>query len=67
MPSPFHLSCLGEPQLCDGSGETIRFRTRKDFALLICLALEPGRAFSRDSLTELLWPDAARHRTRVGS
>ena len=58
MPSPFHLSCLGEPQLCDGSGEVIHFRTRKHFALLIRLALEPGHACSRDSLTELLWPDA---------
>jgi len=64
MPSPFHLSCLGEPQLCDGAGEAIRFRTRKHFALLIRLALEPGHAFSRDSLTELLWPDVPPKRAR---
>jgi len=64
VPSPFHLSCLGEPQLFDGAGESIRFRTRKHFALLIRLALEPGHAFSRDSLTELLWPDAPPERAR---
>jgi DNA-binding SARP family transcriptional activator/tetratricopeptide (TPR) repeat protein len=64
VPSPFHLSCLGEPQLFDGAGEAIRFRTRKHFALLIRLALEPGHAFSRDSLTELLWPDAPPKRAR---
>ena len=64
VPSLFHLSCLGEPQLFDGSGEPIRFRTRKHFALLIRLALEPGHAFSRDSLTELLWPDVPPKRAR---
>ena len=64
MPSQFHLSCLGEPQLRDGAGEAIRFRTRKHFALLIRLALEPGHAFSRDSLTELLWPDVPPKRAR---
>lgn len=64
MQSPFHLSCLGEPQLLDGAGEAIRFRTRKHFALLIRLALEPGHAFSRDSLTELLWPDVPPKRAR---
>lgn len=64
MPSVFHLSCLGEPQLCDSAGEPIRFRTRKHFALLIRLALEPGRTFSRDSLTELLWQDAPARQAR---
>jgi len=64
VPSPFHLSCLGEPQLFDGAGESIRFRTRKHFALLIRLALEPGHVFSRDSLTDLLWPDAPPERAR---
>jgi len=64
VPSPFHLSCLGEPQLFDSAGEAIRFRTRKHFALLIRLALEPGRAFARDALTELLWPDVSPKRAR---
>ncbi|MGH7646435.1 MAG: ATP-binding protein, partial [Gemmatimonadales bacterium] len=39
-------------------GEPIRFRTRKHFALLIRLAVEPGKQFSRESLADLLWPDA---------
>jgi DNA-binding SARP family transcriptional activator/tetratricopeptide (TPR) repeat protein len=64
VPSPFRLSCLGEPQLFDSSGEPVRFRTRKHFALLIRLALEPGHVFSRDTLTELLWPDAPARQAR---
>src|SRR5712692_1423467 len=64
MPSVFHLSCLGEPQLFDSAGEPVRFRTRKHFALLIRLALEPGHTFSRDSLTELLWQDAPARQAR---
>ena len=37
----------------------MRFRTRKHFALLVRLALEPGKRFTRDYLTDLLWPSAA--------
>ncbi len=37
----------------------MRFRTRKHFALLVRLALEPGKRFTRDYLTDLLWPGAA--------
>jgi len=37
----------------------VRFRTRKHFALLVRLALEPGKRFTRDYLTDLLWPSAA--------
>ena len=64
MPSAFRLTCLGEPQLFDSAGEPVRFRTRKHFALLIRLALEPGHTFSRDSLTELLWQDAPARQAR---
>jgi len=57
-----HLSTLGAPLLLTLAGEPIRFRTRKHFALLIRLGVESGRRFSRDYLTDLLWPDApARH------
>lgn len=39
--------------------ETVtRFRTRKTAALLAYLALHKERHHSRDSLTELLWPEA---------
>ena len=64
MASNFHLSCLGDPLFFDPAGEPIRFRTRKHFALLIRLALEPGHAFSRDSLGDLLWPDVPPKRAR---
>jgi len=41
------------------AGEQVRFRTRKHLALLIRLALEPGKQFTRDYLADLLWPEAA--------
>jgi DNA-binding SARP family transcriptional activator/tetratricopeptide (TPR) repeat protein len=37
----------------------VRYRTRKHFALLIRLALEPGKRLAREYLIELLWPDAS--------
>jgi len=55
----FQLLCLGGPALLSASGEQVRFRTRKHFALLVRLALEPGKRFTRDYLTDLLWPSAA--------
>jgi len=55
----FSLHCLGGPSLFTKSGEQVRFRTRKHFALLTRLALEPGKQFTRDYLTDLLWPSAA--------
>ena len=55
----FHLLCLGGPSLLTAAGEQVRFRTRKHFALLVRLALEPGKRFTRDYLTDLLWPSAA--------
>lgn len=52
------LRCLGAPLLLTDSGEQVRFRTSKHFALLIRLALEPGKKFTRDYLVDLLWADA---------
>jgi DNA-binding SARP family transcriptional activator/tetratricopeptide (TPR) repeat protein len=54
----FRLLTLGVPMLVTAAGEVVRYRTRKHFALLIRLALEPGRRFVRDYLIDLLWPDA---------
>jgi len=60
-----HLSTLGAPLLLlTATGEQIRFRTRKHFALLIRLAVEAGRRFTRDYLMDLLWGDAAAHLAR---
>src|SRR6266545_4647661 len=55
----FLLRGLGTPSLLTASGEQVRFRTRKHFALLVRLALEPGKRFTRDYLTDLLWPTVA--------
>ena len=41
------------------AGEQVGFRTRKHLALLVRLALEPGKQFTRDYLADLLWPTAA--------
>lgn len=60
--APPELRCLGAPSCVSGSGEPVQFRTRKHLALLIRLAVEPGKRFTRDYLTDLLWPSAgARH------
>src|SRR5438105_10719873 len=52
------LHCLGGPALLTAAGEQVRFRTRKHLALLVRLALEPGKRFTRDYLADLLWPDS---------
>src|SRR2546426_6841340 len=52
------LVTLGAPLLLTETGEQVRFRTRKHFALLIRLAVEAGRKFTRDYLVDLLWSDA---------
>ena len=59
MTHAFLLHCLGAPALFTVAGEQVRFRTRKHMALLVRLALEPGKQFTRDYLSDLLWPDAA--------
>src|SRR5712691_10031201 len=53
-----HLLTLGAPLFLSEAGEQIRFRTRKHLALLVRLAVEAGRKFTRDYLVDLLWPDA---------
>ena len=57
MTHHFALHCLGGPALFTATGEQVRFRTRKHFALLIRLALDAGKQFTRDYLADLLWPD----------
>ena len=58
MTHGFSLHCLGTPALFAVSGEQVPFRTRKHLALLVRLALEPGKQFTRDYLADLLWPEA---------
>ena len=58
MTHSFVLHSLGGPALFTVAGEQVRFRTRKHLALLVRLALEPGKQFRRDYLADLLWPEA---------
>ena len=64
MPSAYRLRTLGSPILYSPGGQPVRFRTRKHFALLIRLAVEPGRPHTRDQLIELLWPSSPAHHGR---
>ncbi|PYO96126.1 MAG: hypothetical protein DMD61_14565, partial [Gemmatimonadetes bacterium] len=64
MAPHLHLLSLGAPLLLTEAGDQIRFRTRKHFALLIRLAVEAGRKFTRDYLMDLLWPDVPAVRAR---
>ena len=64
MAPHLHLSTLGAPLLFTLAGEQVKFRTRKHFALLIRLGMESGRRYTRDYLTDLLWPDAPARRAR---
>lgn len=61
MTHAFSLRCLGSPALFTATGELVRFRTRKHLALLVRMALEPGKQFTRDYLADLLWPEASPH------
>jgi len=64
-PLPY-LRVLGSPALCGPDGETIPFRTRKHFALLIYLALEP-QLHRRETLVALLSTTSeARHSLSTG-
>jgi len=64
MPASYHLRCLGAPQLRGPDGQPIRFRTRKQFALFIYLAVEPARAHRRDRLAEMFWPRVSEQEAR---
>ncbi len=58
MAAQFDLRVLGSPKLVDRRGAPVRFRTKKQLALLTYLHFEGReRPLSRDGLTELLWPD----------
>ncbi len=54
--SRLQLRLLGTAEASVG-GRRVAFRTRKSFALLAYLALDP-RTHSREQVADLLWPDA---------
>jgi len=54
-----HLRLFGRPHLLGPDGNPMPFRTGKQLALLVYLALEArNRPVSRDKLIDLFWPDA---------
>ncbi len=54
--SALSISVLGRPEV-RRDGQVIKFRTRKELALLIYLAVEGGMQ-SREKLQALLWPES---------
>ncbi len=56
----FRLRVFGVPELLDAEGRVLRFRTRKQLALLVYLHFEArGRLVPREELVELLWPEVS--------
>jgi PAS domain S-box-containing protein len=51
------IKALGAFAAYDAHGQSLRLPTRKSRALLVYLALHPGRRFIRDCLAALLWGD----------
>ena len=60
--SQLHLTLLGAPR-AERDGAAVRFDTRKAMALLAVLAVS-GRAWSREELAALLWPESDSARAR---
>ena len=58
------LTLLGGFQVCDPEGEKISIAGSKSALLLAYLALQPGRAHSRENLIGLLWSDRAESQAR---
>ncbi len=58
MQNVWHIQWLGGVAARQGERVVTRFRTQKTVLLLAWLALSPGRAYVREALAELLWPDA---------
>jgi DNA-binding SARP family transcriptional activator len=58
------LRLLGEPQLLYKGSSLARPLARKEQALLIYLACQPGQRFSRDHVSTLLWGEIPQSRAR---
>jgi DNA-binding SARP family transcriptional activator len=63
--SRMQICVLGAPEVTL-DGRVVNFRTRKTLALLVFLALEPGR-HSRERLQNIFWPDNATGRGALRS
>ncbi len=65
MTNAFHLRVFGPPVLLGLDGDALKFRTKKQLALLVYLSLDNDHAgVSRDTLVDLLWPEAGSQRGR---
>jgi DNA-binding SARP family transcriptional activator len=65
MERPFHLRVFGPPALLDPDGRVLKFRTKKQLALLVYLSVHrDGGGVSRDQLVDLLWHDVEPKRGR---
>jgi len=51
----FRFSCLGPVALTSATGAVVPFRTRKQAALLLLFARQPGTPLLRNHLLDLLW------------
>jgi hypothetical protein len=60
---PFGLTVAGYPVLYDAQGNVIALRCVKWLGLLVRLAVESGRTFTRPFLADFLWPNADETRT----
>lgn len=60
---PLRLKLLGRPEVSRG-GQLLRFRSRKELALLFYLATEGGQ-HAREKLSALFWPESGEERSRA--
>lgn len=58
MDAPLRIELLGWLRIKHGERVISQFRTQKTSALLAYLALNPERHHARESLVDLLWPEA---------
>src|SRR5258708_4707392 len=65
LQGPWHIHLFGRLRAVNADRPIDRFRTEKTASLLAYLALHLGQSFSRDSLIELLWPEADLDRGRM--
>lgn len=63
-PTKLRFRLLGQTTLDSGGSDTVRISAQKGFALLVYLAMHPGRAVSRSVLADLLWSDRGEAQAR---
>jgi TolB-like protein/predicted Zn-dependent protease len=64
-PNPLRIRLLGGFELASGCGRDVPLPGRKVRALMACLALSPGKPWSREKLMALLWSDRSDDQARA--